>query len=339
MNSPLKHPKLALAPASPQFIDQYQQTAPGRAPAAAVELAEGLNAASATVAPKYFYDTLGSQLFEAITRLDEYYPTRTEAGIFDAASGDFAATLAGAGIGQPCLIDLGAGSCAKATRLIPHLQPRQYVPIDISVDFLREAAEQVQSTFPALDIVGVGMDFSAGLALPPQVQRDNRVFFYPGSSLGNFSPVEAQAFLQRLADPAQGAARGLLLGIDLVKDKATLEAAYDDSLGVTAAFNKNVLRHVNTLLGSDFDVHQWRHMALFNEAESRIEMHLQALHNLTVRWPGGERRFRGGERIHTESSCKYTVASMSALLRRAGFKQVSYWTDPKDWFAVFWASA
>lgn len=338
MNFPLKHPKLALAPASPQFIDQYQQTAPGGAPAAAVELAEGLNAASASVSPKYFYDTLGSQLFEAITRLDEYYPTRTEAGIFDAASGNFAATLAEAGIRQSCLIDLGAGSCAKATRLIPHLQPRQYVPVDISVDFLREAAEQVQSTFPALDIVGVGMDFSAGLALPPQVQQDNRVFFYPGSSLGNFSPDEALVFLQHIADPAQGAARGLLLGIDLVKDKATLEAAYDDSLGVTAAFNKNLLRHVNTLLGSDFDVHQWRHIALFNEAESRIEMHLQALRNLTVRWPGGERLFRGGERIHTESSYKYTVASMSALLRRAGFSRISYWTDPKEWFAVFWAA-
>lgn len=338
MNLPLKLPGLALAPNSPQFINRYSDTPGGVSRSAAQELADGLNAVAASVSPKYFYDALGSKLFEAITQLDEYYPTRTEAGIFASAHAQMADALAGAGIRQPCLIDLGAGNCAKAGSLIPHLQPRQYVPVDISVDFLRDAAEQMQGSFPALDIVGVGMDFSAGLMLPPEVQASDRVFFYPGSSLGNFSPDQALAFLQRIADPAQGAARGLLLGIDLVKDKATLEAAYDDAPGVTAAFNKNLLRHVNRLLGSDFDPREWRHLALFNAAESRIEMHLQAQKNLTVRWPGGERAFRGGERIHTESSCKYTVASMSALLRRAGFTQINYWTDPKGWFAVFWAS-
>lgn len=338
MNLPLKLSGLALAPASPQFINRYSEPSTGQAVSAAQELASGLGDTVASVSPKYFYDALGSKLFEAITGLDEYYPTRTEAGIFDDAHAQMAQALANAGIMRPCLIDLGAGNCAKASRLIPHLQPQQYVPVDISVDFLRDAAEQVQSAFPALDIVGVGMDFSAGLVLPAEVQQHERVFFYPGSSLGNFSPEQAQAFLQRIADPAQGGASGLLLGIDLVKDKATLEAAYDDALGVTAAFNKNLLRHVNRLLGSDFDERQWRHLALFNEAESRIEMHLQAQNNLTVRWPGGERVFRGGERIHTESSYKYTVASMSALLRRAGFTQINYWTDPKDWFAVFWAS-
>lgn len=337
MNFPLPHPGLALAPASPQVIDRYNASGHGQ-PGAARELADGLSAAAASVSPKYFYDALGSQLFEAITQLDEYYPTRTEAGIFDAAHGHMAAALAGAGIARPCLIDLGAGSCAKAMRLIPHLQPRQYVPVDISVDFLRDAAEQVQNTYPELDIVGVGMDFSAALALPPQVQYHDRVFFYPGSSIGNFSPDQALAFLQRIADPSQGAARGLLLGIDLVKDKATLEAAYDDALGVTAAFNKNLLRHVNTLLGADFDPHQWRHVALFDEAQSRIEMHLEARCDLTVHWSEGERRFGMGERIHTESSYKYTLASMSALLRQAGFAHVKHWTDPKAWFAVFWAA-
>jgi dimethylhistidine N-methyltransferase len=337
LNFPLPHPGLALAPASPQFIDRYNASGSDQ-PDAARELADGLSAAAANVSPKYFYDALGSQLFETITQLDEYYPTRTEAGIFDAAHGHMAAALAGAGISRPCLIDLGAGSCAKAMRLIPHLQPRQYVPVDISVDFLRDAAEQVQNTFPELAIVGVGMDFSTALMLPPQVQRQDRVFFYPGSSIGNFSPDQALAFLQRIADPAQGAARGLLLGIDLVKDKATLEAAYDDALGVTAAFNKNLLRHVNTLLGADFDPHQWRHVALFNEAQSRIEMHLEARCELTVHWPEGKRRFGMGERIHTESSYKYTLDSMSALLRQAGFSQIKPWTDAKDWFAVFWAS-
>ena len=338
MNAPLHTGGLALTPASPQFINCHGDFLPGQAPSATQELASGLAAAAASVSPKYFYDALGSQLFEAITSLDEYYPTRTEAGIFDAARGEMAAAMADAGITRACLIDLGAGNCAKAARLIPHLQPQQYVPVDISVDFLREAAAQVQTQFPALDIVGVGMDFSSGLSLPPQVQAHDRVFFYPGSSLGNFSPAQALAFLRHMADPAQGQASGLLLGIDLVKDTVTLEAAYDDALGVTAAFNKNLLRHVNRLLDADFDVRQWRHVALFDQAESRIDMYLQAQADLTVRWPQGERRFRNGERIHTESSYKYTVAGMSALLQQAGFTQTRCWTDPKNWFAVFWAS-
>ena len=298
----------------------------------------GLTADAACVAPKFFYNTLGSRLFEAITGLDEYYPTRTEASIFSAAQSDMARTLRSAGLSQPCLIDLGAGNCAKAARLIPHLQPRQYVPVDISVDFLKDAAAQLQQRFPALDIVGVGLDFSAGLALPDAVQADERVYFYPGSSLGNFQPEEALAFLRHIASPAQGQARGLLLGIDLLKDTATLEAAYDDALGVTAAFNKNLLRNVNALLGADFELCQWRHVARFNAAESRIEMHLEALRDVTVRWPGQARRFLAGERIHTESSYKYTPASMTALLRQAGFGKVRHWSDPKGWFAVFWAA-
>ena len=338
MNFPIHNQALGLPPASPQFIDSYSASRQGQAQDAARELAQGLVASSASIAPKYFYDALGSKLFEAITGLDEYYPTRTEAGIFEFAQSEIARAVAGAGISQPCLIDLGAGNCAKATRLIPQMQPRQYVPVDISVDFLRGSAEQLQATFPALEIIAVGMDFSTGLHLPLEVQQQDWVFFYPGSSLGNFSPAQALAFLQRITDPSQGQARGLLLGIDLVKDPATLEAAYDDALGVTAAFNKNLLRHVNTLLDADFDVAQWKHVALFNEAESRIEMHLEALCDLRLRWPGGERAFRTGERIHTESSYKYTLASMSALLRQAGFSQVQHWTDPKNWFGVFWAS-
>ena len=302
------------------------------------ELGEGLMAQAASVSPKFFYNALGSQLFEAITGLAEYYPTRTEAGIFEAAHAQIAQTLAEAGLNHPCLIDLGAGNCAKALALIPHLQPRQYVPVDISVDFLKDAAGQVQNSFPALDIVGVGMDFSAGLALPEEVQAHDRVFFYPGSSLGNFQPEQALQFLQPMADPAQGRARGLLLGIDLVKDTPTLEAAYDDALGVTAAFNKNLLRNVNDLLAADFDVRQWQHVALFNAERSRIEMHLEAMCDLTVSWPGHARRFQAGERIHTENSYKYTVQGMTDLLKQAGFRQVRHWSDPKNWFAVFWAA-
>ena len=336
---PLFNIRLAPPPATtPRFIDLSGSNVPRSSAALSTlqELAEGLSAQQASIAPKFFYNTLGSHLFEAITALDEYYPTRTEAGIFDACHVQIAQTLAEAGLPHPCLIDLGAGNCAKAQALIPHLQPRQYVPVDISVDFLKASAGQLQNSFPALDIVGVGMDFSASLALPAEVQVHDRVFFYPGSSLGNFQPEQALDFLRQMTDPLQGRARGLLLGIDLVKDSATLQAAYDDALGVTAAFNKNLLRNVNTLLGTDFEVRQWRHVALFNAEASRIEMHLEARQDLTLSWPGGTRRFLAGERIHTESSYKYTLESMTALLRQAGFSTVRHWSDPKQWFAVFW---
>lgn len=340
MNLPLNISGLSLPlpPCSPRFFDLSDKDSQSSASSTAQELAAGLHAEPACISPKFFYNALGSKLFEAITGLDEYYPTRTEGLIFETANAQIAAALADAGIDQPCLIDLGAGNCAKALALIPHINPRQYVPVDISVDFLRDAAEQVQNSFPALDIVGLGMDFSKTLALPREVQSQDRVFFYPGSSLGNFHPDQALTFLQHIADPAQGMAHGLLLGIDLVKDTAVLEAAYDDVLGVTAAFNKNLLLNVNDLLGTDFDVRQWRHVALFNAAESRIEMHLEATCKLAVQWPGQHRQFASGERMLTECSYKYTPASMTALLGQAGFRQVRHWTDPQGWFAVFWAS-
>ncbi len=320
----------------PQFINAAQSAS--TASSTQQELTASLLKPAASLSPKFFYDALGSKLFEAITLLDEYYPTRTEATIFEAHNTHIAQAVLEAGIQNACLIDLGAGNCAKAAALMPHLKPGQYVPVDISVDFLREAASQVQASFPALSIVGVGMDFSSTLALPDAVQSHNRVFFYPGSSLGNFSPPDALRFLQQIADAQQGNASGLLLGIDLVKDAAVLEAAYDDAPGVTAAFNKNVLLNVNALLGTDFDLRQWRHVALFNVQASRIEMHLEAAAPTTVRWPGHERRFTEGERIHTENSYKYTLDSMTALLKQAGFSRVEHWTDAQGWFGVFWAS-
>ena len=333
------------ATTTPTFIDfsptaaaSLEKTAPNQhAPNPNSELSNGLLATPANVAPKYFYNLLGSKLFEAITLLDEYYPTRTEAAIFEAHIGDMARAIEQSGVHNACLIDLGAGNCAKSKALIPHIRPQQYVPIDISVEFLRDAAAAVQASFPALDIVAVGMDFSNNLVLPDAVQKDNRVFFYPGSSLGNFTPTDALHFLQQISSSAQGNASGLLLGIDLVKNAAVLEAAYDDAPGVTAAFNKNVLLNINDLLKADFDLRQWRHVALFNTVESRIEMHLEATAPCTVRWPGCERRFAVGERIHTENSYKYTLDSMTALLKQAGFSQVQHWTDAQSWFGVFWA--
>ena len=316
-------------PRIPRFIQN--RIADDSAELAAAKAA--LLRAPASASPKFFYDRLGSFLFEAITELPEYYPTRTEAAIF-AADGAAMAHEVGGGA---TLIDLGAGNCAKATRLFPLLEPSQYVAIDISVDFLHDALRRVQREHPALDVVGLGLDFSQSFELPPNIVEHRPVFFYPGSSIGNFTPDEALAFLKHVRERADRG--GLLIGVDLVKPAPVLEAAYDDALGVTAAFNLNLLRHLNRLLGADFEPRQWRHIGLYNGPMSRIEMHLEARAALTVRWPGGERAFGAGERIHTENSCKYTVDGFAALLRHAGFAEARHWTDERGWFAVFWARA
>jgi dimethylhistidine N-methyltransferase len=298
------------------------------------ELSAGLLAASAHASPKYFYDALGSRLFAAICELPEYYLSRTEAAIFDAHLGEIAAA---AGTGGT-LIDLGAGNCAKAARLFPALQPAQYVPVDISVDFLRDAVGDLQQRFPHIQMTGLGLDFSSALQLPDSVQRRQRLFFYPGSSIGNFTPGEAAAFFGRLR-AACGDDGGLLIGVDLVKAPAILDAAYNDALGVTAAFNLNLLLHLNRLLGADFEIAGWRHVSFFNTAQSRIEMHLEARHAVTVKWRGGERRFQQGERIHTENSYKYTPEDFVRLLQQAGFGVTRSWSDADDRFLVCHARA
>ena len=303
------------------------------------ELRQGLAAPQAHTSPKYLYDALGSRLFEAITELPEYYPTRTEAAIFATHGATMAANVPRGAT----LVDLGAGNCAKAARLFGLLAPARYVAVDISVDFLRDALQTLQYRHPALDMVGVGLDFSAGLALPPEAGNaadSARLLFYPGSSIGNFTPDDALGFLRSVhaaCGPVAGS--GLLIGVDLVKDTAALEAAYDDALGVTAAFNRNLLPHINRLAGTDFALADWRHVALFNTAQSRIEMHLEAVRSVTVRWPGGARAFAAGERIHTENSYKWTVAGFEALLRQAGFRDVQVWTDADARFAVCHAAA
>jgi dimethylhistidine N-methyltransferase len=296
------------------------------------ELGGGLAAVAAAIGPKYFYDALGSRLFDAITALPEYYPTRTEAQILRSHATEIAATV---GSGRT-LVDLGAGNCEKAGRLFAALQPRRYVAVDISVEFLRQALQCLQREHPAIDMVGVGVDFSQALRLPPEAGDGPRTFFYPGSSIGNFAPAGAEVFLRGMRSGSPGA--NLLIGVDLVKDKAVLDAAYDDALGVTAAFNLNLLNHVNHLLGSDFALRDWRHVAYYDEAASRIEMHLEARCALTVHWPGGQRAFAAGERIHTEHSFKYSVDGFDALLRRAGYTQTRNWTDERGWFAVFAAA-
>ena len=298
------------------------------------ELLAGLNATQAWIPSKYFYDSLGSQLFETITRLPEYYPTRTEAAIFSRQIDDIARV---AGRGRN-LIDLGAGNCEKAASLFAVLQPAQYVAVDISAEYLETALARLRRQYPGIAMTGLSMDMSEGLALPDSIPADGRLFFYPGSSIGNFTPADAAGFLSDLRRQClqQG---GLLIGVDLIKDKSILDAAYDDALGVTAAFNLNALNHVNAVLGSDFDVRDWRHLGFFNQTMSRAEMHVESRLAVDVQWPGGSRHFEAGERIHTENSYKYSVEEFGALLRRTGFHNVTAWTDQRNWFALFYASA
>ena len=299
------------------------------------EITTGLNAHRAFVSPKYLYDPLGSRLFEAITDLPEYYPTRTERAIFAQHAADMARA---AGTGST-FIDLGAGNCEKARSLFDAFRPEQYVAIDISADFLDGALETLRRQFPAMDIQGLGMDFSAGLDLPATLNAHRRLFFYPGSSIGNFPPLSALALLTDIRRHCSASSNdmpggGLLIGFDLVKDTTVLEAAYDDALGVTAAFNLNLLNHLNALIGSNFNVRDWRHRAVFNTRLSRIEMHLEAKRDLVVAWPDGVRAFREGEGIHTESSYKYALPEIRGLLMQAGFRDVRTWTDDAGWFAV-----
>ena len=325
---------------TPAFIQTHQQDASS----IREELASGLRATAAQIAPKFLYDALGSRLFDAITELPEYYPTRTEAAIFRDQGAAMARRVAPGSV----LIELGAGGCAKAARLFPLIQPAAYVAMDISVDYLHEALRGLQQRHRDLPMLGLGLDFSKQLALPPeanawlQAQRladAPRTVFYPGSSIGNFGPVDALTLLRQACDVCEAGAAGggLLIGVDLVKSAAVLEPAYDDALGVTAAFNRNLLLNVNRWLGADFQPAQWTHIGCYNAEASRIEMHLQARSAQTVRWPGGERRFGAGERLHTENSYKWTPEAFEALLREAGFSAVDHWTDERGWFGVFWA--
>lgn len=314
-------------PVKPDF---FQTSSPDSGDPAA-ELRAGIANSQAHVPPWYLYGEIGSRLFDVITVLPDYYPTRTEAAIF---TEHLPAMAKATGIQDCTLIDLGAGSCEKALKLFPHVQPRQYVPVDISVDYLRGVLTQLQREHPDIEMVGVGTDFSNNLVLPDCVHSERRLFFYPGSSIGNFDQEHAIRFLQQIKSQLHGDG-ALWLGIDLIKDHQTLERAYDDDLGVTAAFNRNLLRNVNRIAGTDFKPRDWQHVALFNTRQSRIEMHLEASKALTVTWPGGSRHFSAKERMHTENSYKYTPDAFRELLAEAGLRTVGMWTDDQQWFAFF----
>ena len=297
------------------------------------EITADLQSGKPFISPKYFYDELGSRLFEAITLLDEYYPTRVEKSIMKMYEQQIASAVGSCDV----LLDLGAGNCAKASELFNSVNPKQYLALDISKDFLELAIAELRKRFPHIQMTAQVCDLSQPLSFPELVGK-RKTFFYPGSSIGNFTPNQASSFFENIASICADSG-GLLIGVDLVKDNDVLQKAYDDSLGITAAFNLNVLKHVNHIIGSDFDVVDWEHFAIFNQEESRIEMHLRAKRDVSVTWPSQSMHFKAGEMIHTENSYKYTKASFSDLLIKAGFANVQTWTDPKELFMVCYAKA
>ncbi len=293
------------------------------------DVLNGLRKRPAAIPPKYFYDEKGSKLFDQITRLPEYYPTRTEVAILNANAADIAAHV---GTGN-LLVEPGGGSCEKVHILLEGLQPCAYVPMDISRDHLQLAAEELAIQYPWLEIHAACTDFTQQMELPPSAPQGTRVAFFPGSSIGNFDPEGAVVFMQAIAELV-GPAGFLLIGVDLKKDRTVLEAAYDDAQGVTARFNLNLLTHINRELGADFDETVWRHKAVYNEQAGRIEMYLQSKTDQVVHINGETFRFAAGEEIHTENSYKYTTEEFIHLGDRAGFASENLWVDDDRLFSV-----
>ena len=297
-------------------------------------LVAGLRATPPRIASKYFYDDLGCALYGAICALPEYYPTRTERAIFGAHREEIAQAI-GRG-GQ--LVDLGAGDCSKGESWLSAVAAKRYVAVDIAAGVIDRALARLASALPDVELLGVVTDFTLGLDLRPDLVELPTTFFFPGSSIGNFTPDDALPFLRAIRRHCQVPGSGLLIGVDTVKDKARLDAAYDDSLGVTAAFNRNVLNHVNRVLGSDFAVGAYAHRGFYNAECHRIEMHLEAMSTQVVTLDRTPRVFRAGERICTEYSYKYVPDDFAALLEQAGFRTVRLWQDPRGDFATFHAT-
>ena len=288
----------------------------------------------ARIEPKYFYDELGCALYGAICRLPEYYPTRTENAIFREHRGEIADAV---GRGRQ-FVDLGAGDCCKAETWLAFLAPSRYIAVDIAGPEIARALDRMAPDFPETEMVGVVTDFSRALDLDGILDERAATFFYPGSSIGNFAPDTAIAFMARIHRYcASRPGSGLLIGVDGKKAKALLDAAYDDALGVTAAFNRNALAHLNRKFGFDFAIDGFTHRGFYNEAAGRIEMHLEALRDQEVHLGDATRRFAKGERIHSENSYKYARPEFEALLREAGFPGIDCWSAPDGSYHVFYA--
>jgi L-histidine N-alpha-methyltransferase len=298
------------------------------------EILRGLRAEVKTIAPKYFYDDRGAQLFEEICRQPEYYLTRTELEILRACAPEIGA-LAGSGC---ALVEYGSGAGVKIRLLLDALeQPASYTPIDISRSQLADVAAALGNDYPELPIRPVCADYTRQLDIPPLPIRARRVGFFPGSTIGNFHPPEAIAFLRRVRQTL-GRDGAIVLGVDRRKDVATLNAAYNDAQGVTAEFNLNVLARLNRELGADFDLTRFGHRALFNDAASRIEMHLESLAPQCVTIAGERIAFDAGETIWTESSYKYDFDGLRVVVAAAGFEITRLWTDARELFWVAYLS-
>lgn len=297
------------------------------------DVLRGLQAPQKHLPCKYFYDEAGSALFEQITELPEYYPTRTERAILERHAAEMARLL-----GRRCLlVEYGSGSSAKTRLLLDHLsEPAGYVPIDVSREHLMRSAWSLAEAYPHLPVLPLCGDFTRPLELPPLRRRPaRRVVYFPGSTIGNFTPDEATALLRRTADLC-GPGGGLLLGADLQKEVRVLEAAYNDAAGVTAAFNRNLLMRINREFGADFNVNQFAHRAFYNPAAGRIEMHLVSRREQCVHIGEFEFFFQAGETICTEYSHKYTFDSLEHLAEAGGFRLEQAWTDERQYFGVFW---
>ncbi len=293
------------------------------------DVVAGLSASPKTLPAKYFYDDHGSALFEQITVLPEYYPTRTELAILEERAAEIAALIPPGA----ALIEFGSGSTVKARIVLRAAAVAAYVPVDISAGFLNSEAARLRHDLPHLRILPVAADFTKPFELPAAIRSRARVGFFPGSTIGNFEPPQAAAFL-RHAGRLLGPGAHFIVGIDLVKDERVLEAAYDDAAGVTAAFNLNLLRRINRELGADFDLARFRHKAIYRRAQRRIEMHLEGRVTQNVLVCDRVIPFAAGETIHTESSYKYTVDSFRALAAQAGWSPAAVWTDPKGYFSL-----
>ena len=309
-----------------RFRDEGPETGDFR-----TEVIENLSRERKTLPCKFFYDRTGSALFDRICELDEYYPTRTEIALLERHGGEFAELS-----GPAChVIEFGSGSSVKVRLLLDRLQePATYTAIDISRDHLIDATSALAEEFPALDVEAVWADYTQPVAMDREgANGGRRLGFFPGSTIGNFSPDEAQAFLERSAETI-GPGGSMLIGVDLKKDEDTLVAAYNDREGVTAAFNENLLARINRELDGDFDLSAFSHDAVYNREHGRIEMHLVSERDQTARV--GERSFdfRAGETIHTENSYKYSIEQFQGLCREARYEPVQAWTDPDGMFSL-----
>ena len=292
----------------------------------------GLSDNPKSIPCKYFYDSRGSRLFDQICELPEYYPTRTEIALLNAISAELACHIGP----HAHIIEYGCGSVKKVRPLLDALdRPAAYVAVDISRDHLLHAARTLAADYPDIDVHAVCADFTKPFSVRPPHHRPDarRVGFFPGSTLGNFKREDARRFLARAAEFLKPGG-AMVIGIDLKKDEAILDAAYNDAKGVTAAFNLNLLRRINRELGGDFDLAKFRHGAHYDAAQGRVEMHLYSVADQTVRVDGREFRFTEGESIHTENSHKYGVDEFRRIARQAGFEPVDVWTDDARLFSI-----